>query len=101
MQAAAAARVDGPAERAVRRATRVQDACPVGPHCLGQARAGRLCVRAAPRARSPGGRGHRGRQRDCVVPHVRRAHTVIPVDAQRPAAGPGRPQRARHRGPVH
>lgn len=101
VQAATAARVDGPAERAVRRAARLQDARPAGPDAVGQARAGRLCVRTAFRAGVGRRGGHRGRQRHRVVSHVRRAHTVVPVDAQRPAAGADGPQRAGHRGPVH
>lgn len=103
VQAAAAPRVDGPAERAVRRAARVQVAGPAGAHAVGQTGAGRLRVRAALGAGQAGGDGHGGRQRDRVVPHVRRADPVVPVDAQRPAGGgPGRrrPQRG-HRGPVH
>lgn len=111
VQAAATPRVDGQAERAVRRAARMQDTCPAGAHAVGQTGAGRLRVRAALGAGQRGGDGHRGRQRDRVVPHVRRADPVVPVDAQRPARGTGRrwwqrqrrrlrPQRG-HRGPVH
>lgn len=44
VQAAPAPRVDGSAQRAVRHAARVQDACPAGAHAVGQARAGRLRV---------------------------------------------------------
>jgi len=82
VQAATAPRVDGQAERAVRRAARLQDARPAGPDAVGQARARRLRVRTALGARVGRGGGHRGRQRHRVVPHVRRAHTVVQVDSQ-------------------
>lgn len=101
VQAEAVARVDGPAKRAVRRAAGVQDSGTAGAHGVGQARSGRLRVRTTFRAGVRRGGGHRGRQRDRVVPHVRHAHTVVEVDAQRPAGGPHGSQRARHRGPVH